>query len=96
MSPSPAALRAWASADSIPSVTKVKVVPPRIGSIGRGWWVRTKTGRWYGGSSPHQPFHSRSQSSRPGLNMLRPMMKAPAAVMPWSSAAFASDSSNIH
>jgi hypothetical protein len=36
--------RAWASADSIPSVTKVNVVPPLMGSIERRWWVRTKTG----------------------------------------------------
>jgi hypothetical protein len=35
---SPAALRAWSRAESMPSVTNVKVVPPCIGSGSRGWW----------------------------------------------------------
>jgi len=39
----------------MPSVTKEKVVPPRISTGSRAWWVRTKTGAWKGGSSPHQP-----------------------------------------
>jgi hypothetical protein len=40
----PAAAFARSRADSMPSVTKWKVVPPSI-SIGfRGWCVRTKTG----------------------------------------------------
>jgi hypothetical protein len=44
--PSPAAVRACARADPIPSVTNVNVVPPCIVSGSRGWWVRTKTGAW--------------------------------------------------
>ena len=43
---SPAAARACSSADSIPSVTKLKVVPPCIGIGSRAWWVSTKTGAW--------------------------------------------------
>src|SRR5207302_3429612 len=46
------------NAASIPSVTKLNVVPPRITKGGREWRVSTNTGWWYGGSSPHQPFHS--------------------------------------
>ena len=43
-----------------------------IGSC--GWWVSTKTGAWYGGSSPHQPRQSASpHSPRTGPNMLRPI-----------------------
>ena len=49
--------RARASAASKPSVTKWNVVPPAISIGSCGWWVRTKTGAWYGGSSPHQPRH---------------------------------------
>jgi hypothetical protein len=30
----------------MPSVTKVKVVPPCIVSGSRGWWVSTTTGAW--------------------------------------------------
>ena len=71
---------------SIPSVTKWKVVPPSIGTGSRGWWVSTNTGRWYGGSSPHQPRQSRSHSPRTGPNMLRPMMYAFAARIASSSA----------
>ena len=44
MSWSPAARLACSSADSIPSVTKWKVVPPSISSGSRAWWVSTKTG----------------------------------------------------
>ena len=55
--PRPRAL-ACSRADSIPSVTKWKVVPPSISSGSRSWWVRTKTGAWKGGSSPHQPFQA--------------------------------------
>ena len=80
------ALRACARADAIPSVTKWKVVPPSIGTGSRGWWVRTNTGRWYGGSSPHHPRQSRSHSPRTGPNMLRPMMYAFAARIASSSA----------
>ncbi len=70
-----AAARACSSADSIPSATNVKVVPPSISIGSRGWWVSTKTGVWYGGSSPHQPFQLSSHappSARPP-NMFRPM-----------------------
>lgn len=37
--------------------TKWKVVSERVND-GRSWWVRTKTGVWNGGSSPHQPCQS--------------------------------------
>ena len=74
----PAAACACSSADSIPSVTKWKVVPPSISSGSRSWWVRTKTGVWKGGSSPHQPSQGSSpQGPGPPPNMLRPMMVAP-------------------
>ena len=33
-------------AELIPSVTKVNVVPPRIVTGSRGWWVSTNTGAW--------------------------------------------------
>jgi hypothetical protein len=46
----------------MPSVTNVNFLPPCIGSGSRGWWVSTKTGAWYGGSSLHQPLRL---SSRP-------------------------------
>src|SRR3954471_4706378 len=75
---SPAAARACSSADSIPSVTKWNVVPPCISSGSRGWLVRTKTGWWKGGLSPHQPFHDSSHGPGPPPNMFRPMMVAPA------------------
>ena len=52
---SPAAARACSSADSIPSVTNVKVVSDSV-SGSRAWLVSTNTGKWKGGSSPHQPF----------------------------------------
>src|SRR4029453_13794721 len=76
---SPAAARACSSADSIPSVTKWNVVPPCISSGSRGWLVRTKTGWWKGGLSPHQPFHDSSHGPGPPPNMFRPMMVAPGA-----------------
>jgi hypothetical protein len=50
-----AASLACVRADSIPSLTKGKVVPPSISSGSRGWWVSTNTAWWNGGSSPHQP-----------------------------------------
>src|SRR5207244_9688688 len=75
---SPAAVRACSSADSIPCVTKWNVVPPCISSGLRGWLVRTKTGWWKGGLSPHQPFHDSSHGPGPPPNMFRPMMVAPA------------------
>ena len=56
-----------------PSVTKWNVVPPSISIGSRGWCVRTKTGAWYGGSSPHHPRQSPVHSPRIGPNMLRPM-----------------------
>src|SRR5690606_5837315 len=94
-SPSPAAARARSRADRMPSVTKWKVVPPSIGCGSRGWWVRTNTGAWNGGSSPHQPFHGRSQAPRTGPNMLRPIRNAPASVICSTSARFSSGVSNI-
>ena len=36
------------------------MVPPAISTGGRGWWVSTKTGWWYGGSAPHQPVQDPS------------------------------------
>src|SRR5690348_13997685 len=62
----------------MPSVTKMKVVPPSILMGSRGWCVSTKVGAWYGGLSPHQPFQfSSGQGPRIGPNMFRPRMKAP-------------------
>ena len=62
----------------MPSVTKWNVVPPCILIGARAWWVSTNTAQWYGGSSPHQPFHSSSSHGpRIGPNMLRPMIEAP-------------------
>jgi hypothetical protein len=49
MSLSPAASRACASADWMPSVTKVKVVSESL-SGSRSWCVTTKTHLWNGGS----------------------------------------------
>ena len=73
-----AAARACASAASMPSVTNRNSVPPAIRSSARGGWVNTKTGVWYGGSSPHQPFQlSSGQGPRTGPNMLRPRIQAP-------------------
>src|SRR5215218_4872440 len=79
-----AASRACSSADSIPPVTKVKVVSERV-SGSRSRWVSTNTGMWNGGSSPHHPRHGSSpQGSGPPPNFPRPMISAPT---------FASDSS---
>ena len=62
----------------MPSVTKWNVVPPSISNGSRAWCVNTKTGVWYGGSSPHQPRHGSSpHGPRTGPNMLRPMIVAP-------------------
>ena len=94
-SPSPAASRACRSASSGPPVTKWNVVPPAISTGSRSKWVSTNTGAWYGGSGPHQPTQSRSHAPRPGPNMFRPMMNAPAAVIPASSARWSSACSNI-
>src|SRR5215210_4532681 len=74
---SPAAAVACSKAKSKPSVTKKNVVPPAISIGSRAWWVSTKTGAWYGGSSPHQPRQSSSHSPRIGPNMFRPMTYAP-------------------
>ena len=79
----------------MPSVTKWNVVPPSISSGSRSRCARTKTGAWYGGSSPHQPRQSRSHSPRSGQNMWRPMMYAPASTIASLSALLASGSSNI-
>ena len=59
-------------------VTKWNVVPPSISTGSCGWWVSTKTGAWYGGSSPHQPRHisppwASAHSPRSGAYMLRPI-----------------------
>ena len=84
------------SAASIPSVTKWNVVPPCIVIGGRAWCVRTKTGWWNGGSSPHQPrpgVVARSpHGPRIGPNMLRPMIVAP---MPTNPAATKSSSTPV-
>src|ERR671919_2847230 len=63
----------------IPSVTKMKVVPPSISRGSRGWCVSTKTGVWNGGLSPHQPFQGGSSLQGPGPppNMFRPITLAP-------------------
>src|SRR3954470_23998198 len=70
---------ARSSARSIPSVTKWYVVPPSISTGSRGGCVTTNTSLWYGGLSPHQPFHCSSPQSPPpmGPNMLRPITPAP-------------------
>ena len=75
---SPAASRACARADSMPSVTKVNVVSERD-SGSRSWCVRTNTGLWNGGSSPHQPRHGSSPHGPrlAGPNLPRPMISAP-------------------
>src|SRR3954465_10799872 len=62
----------------MPSVTKVKVVPPSFSRGSRSWWVRTTTGVRKGGSSPHQPSHGSSpQGPGPPPNIPRPMIPAP-------------------
>ena len=65
----------------MPSVTNVNVVPPCLVTVSLGWWVRTNTGMWKGGSSPHQAsaFGSSSHGPEPPLNIRRPMMIAPFA-----------------
>src|SRR5215204_4277570 len=52
---SPAAAFACCKALSMPSVTKVNVVPPSLTNLSRGWWVTTNTGMRKGGLSPHGP-----------------------------------------
>src|SRR5215207_9871210 len=86
-SPSPAAARACSSADSIPSVTNVNVVPPSFCTGSRGWWVSTNTGWWNGGSSPHQAsaFGSSSHGPSPPLNIRRPITVAPTPASPSST-----------
>ena len=64
-------------ADSMPSVTKVKVVPPSLTSGSRSWWVMTKTGMWNGGSSPHQPSHGFASHDPSPPNMFLPITVAP-------------------
>ena len=72
-----AASRAGDSTSAGSPETKWNVVSPRVNE-GRAWWVRTKTGVWNGGSSPHQPCHcSSSHGPRCGPNLLRPMISAP-------------------
>ena len=78
ISPPAAASRARARAWAGLASRKWNVVPPFIWTEGRGWWVRTKTGVWNGGFSPHQPFHSWSgQGPWWGPNLPRPMISAP-------------------
>lgn len=55
----------------MPSVTKVKVVPPSFTRVGRGRRVRTNTGVRKGGLSP--------QNSSPVSYMVRPITTAPVA-----------------
>ena len=53
-------------------------MPPSFSSGSRSWWVRTKTGVWKGGSSPHQPSQGCSpQGPGPPPNILRPITVAP-------------------
>ena len=63
----------------MPSVTKVKVVPPCLVTGSRAWWVRMNTAVWKGGSSPHQPsaFGSSSHGPLPPLNIRLPITVAP-------------------
>jgi hypothetical protein len=43
----------------------------------------TKTSVWYGGLSPHHPFHASSgQGPRIGPNMFRPSIQAPTPAKP--------------
>src|SRR6266545_4862984 len=73
-----AASSACASADSMPVVTNVNVVPPCFSSGSRSWCVSTKTAVRNGGSSPHQPSQGSSpQGPGPPPNMLRPITVAP-------------------
>ena len=89
----PAASFARLRALWMPSVTKVKVVPPSLTRVGRGRFVSTKTGVRNGGLSP--------QNASPVSYIIRPMTTAPVAsnhsaissesrlssppVMPWRS-----------
>ena len=66
----------------------------------RSWWVRTNTGWWKGGSSPHQPraLGSSSQGPSPLLYILRPMIPAPTRALSaamWSESALASPPSRL-
>ena len=54
------------TAASTPSVTKWNVVAPTPRRRHAAWYVSTKTGTPYGGSSPHHPVQSRSHSPRTG------------------------------
>ena len=63
---SPAAARVWASADSMPSVTKVNVVPFRLVTGLRAWWVMTNTGGGREGGFPtSRPRSDRRPSGHP-------------------------------
>ena len=66
---SPAALRAWSRADSMPLLTKWKVVPPGRSQGSRFSCVTTKTGVWNGASSGH--------ICSPASNMRLPITLAP-------------------
>ena len=61
----------------MPSVTKMKVVPPSLATGSRAWWVTMKTGVWKGGSSPHQPSQGSSPHGPSPPNMFLPMTVAP-------------------
>ncbi len=69
MSRSPATARAWRSALSMPSLTKVNVVPPGRTHGSRTCEVSTNTGVWNGASSGH--------IASPRSNMRLPMMLTP-------------------
>ncbi len=56
--------RANASASAGDWSTKWNVVPPSITNGSRGWCVRTTTGVWNGGSSPHHPVQPSSARHR--------------------------------
>src|SRR2546430_15900157 len=67
----------------MPSVTKWKVVPPFMVIDVRGWLVSTKTGVWYGGSSPPHPFQpSAGQGPRIGPHMFPALIHPPVLLQP--------------
>ena len=61
----------------MPSVTKVNVVFPSMGTGFLAWCVTMKTGVWNGGLSPHQPFHGSSPHEPLPPTMFRPITVAP-------------------
>src|SRR3982075_503150 len=82
MSLSAAVCRACSSAVPTPAVTKLKVVPPCIGSGSRAWWVRINTGTRYRGGAPHPPVPPLSPHPPPPRPRLRPGPGAPGKHLP--------------